>query len=90
MYNKLITKVNALDNKIPSTSELVSRTQYHSEKQNLGKKIEDVDKKIPNTSKLVKKTDSNTTITEVKNIIPSITGLVATKAPTEKVTEIEN
>ena len=47
-------------------------------------------KKIPNTSKLVKKTDSNTTITEVKNLIPSITGLVATKAPTEKVTEIEN
>ena len=45
MDNQLITKVNAIDRKIPSTSELVTKTQYDSDKQSLQRKIEDVDKK---------------------------------------------
>ena len=47
-------KINASDTKLPSTSELVAKTQYNSDKQNLEKKIEDVDKNVHNTSGLVK------------------------------------
>ena len=57
-----MTKVNAIDIKVPSTSVLVSKTQYNSEKQNLQKKIEDVDKKITNTKVLIKKIDYNTNL----------------------------
>ena len=32
VYNQLVTKVNFIDNKIPSTSGLVSKTQYDSHK----------------------------------------------------------
>ena len=53
----MVTKVNATDSKIPSTSGLVTGTQYDLDKQGLEKKFEDVDKKIPNSSGLVKKTD---------------------------------
>ena len=38
VYNRLDTKVNASDTKLPSTSWLVTKTQYDSEKQNLEKK----------------------------------------------------
>ena len=47
-------KVNAGDTKLRSTSELVDKTQYDSDKQNLEKKIEDVDTNVHNTSGLVK------------------------------------
>lgn len=40
------------------------------------KKIEGVDKKIVNTSGLGKKTDYSTKITDIKNKIPGVTGLV--------------
>ena len=49
-YNKLVTKVNAIDTKIASISGLVTNIQYDLYKQGLEKKIEDVDKKMPNTS----------------------------------------
>ena len=47
MYDKLVTKVNFIDNKIPSTGRLVSKTQYDSEKKYL-------EEEIPNTSVFVK------------------------------------
>ena len=53
-HDKLVMKINASDTKLPSTSELVAKTQYNSDKQNLEKKIEDVDKNVHNTSGLVK------------------------------------
>ena len=57
MYDKLVTNANAIDTKGSNTSELVSKRQYDSKKQNLDRKIEDSDKKIPNTNGLVKKID---------------------------------
>ena len=52
----MVTKVNAIDNKIPSTSGLVTKIQFDSDKLGLVKQLEDVDKKMPNTSELVLKT----------------------------------
>ena len=43
VYDKLVIKVNAINTKIPSTSGLLTTTQYDLEKQGLEKKIEDVD-----------------------------------------------
>ena len=57
MYDKLVTKVNAIDDKISRTTGLVKQTSQVSKKKK--KKTEDVYKKIPNTSGLVKKTDYN-------------------------------
>ena len=42
MYDKLIVKVNAIDIKIPSDSELVTQGQYDADKQVLENKINDV------------------------------------------------
>ena len=42
MHDHLVTKVNT---KIPRTSELVTKTQYDSDKQSLLEKIKDVGKK---------------------------------------------
>ena len=55
LYDKFVTKFNAIDNQIPSVTEFVSKTHYDSDKQVLERKIKDVDKKIPNTNGLVKK-----------------------------------
>ena len=40
--DKLVTKINAFDTKIPSTSGLVTKIQYDSGKQGLEKKIGDI------------------------------------------------
>lgn len=56
-YNQLVTKVSAIDTKIPSTSTLVIKSKYDSDKQVVEKKIGYADKKIPNTSGLIKKAD---------------------------------
>ena len=56
MYNHLVSKVNAVDTKIPSTSESVTETQYDSDKYGIEKTIEVVEKNIPYTSGLFKKT----------------------------------
>ena len=53
VYEKLVIKVNAFDSNIPSISGLVTKRQYHSDKQVLKKKIGDLDKKITKTSGLV-------------------------------------
>ena len=64
VYDTLVTKVDATDTNVTSTSRLVSNTQYNSGKKNLKKNIEVVNQKIPNISSgLVKKTDLNTKIT---------------------------
>ena len=62
LYNQLVSKANAIDTKIPSTSELVTKTQYDSDKQDLEKRIEGVDKEVLNTNGLVRDTKYNTKI----------------------------
>ena len=64
--DKLTTKLNVIDTRVPGTSRLLSKIQYHFDKQNLEKNIEVVNKKIPDTSGLVKKIDCNTKITEIE------------------------
>ena len=77
MYDKLVTKVNAIVTKVQIVSGLVSKTHYDSDKQNLEKKIENFNKKILNT------------IGTEKTII-WITDLVSTTVLSAKATEIEN
>ena len=51
----MVIKVNVIDTKMPSTSGLVTKTQYFSEKLGLETNIENIDKNIPYISGLVKK-----------------------------------
>ena len=89
VYDNLVTEVNAIDTKTPTTIGLVTKTQCDSDKKDLERVIENVVKKIPNTSALVKKSDNNTKVTEVENKIPGITNKVTTAAVNVKATEIE-
>ena len=74
---------------IPSTSGLVTKTQYDSEKQGLEKKkTEDVDKKMLNGSGLVKKCDYIIKITEIENKIPDISQAALVALATAKITDI--
>ena len=66
VYNKLVTKVNAID-----TSGFDLETKYDTDKSEL-------ENKIPDTSGLVKKTDYNAKITEIEGKITDISNL-ATK-----------
>ena len=66
VYDKLVAKVNAIDN-----SDFVLKTKYDTDKSVL-------ENKIPDTSGLVEKTDYNTKITDLENKIPDISNL-ATK-----------
>ena len=96
-YDKLVTKVNSID-----TSTFVLKTNYDTDKSELGNKT-------PDTSGLVKKTDYNTKITEmegkipgvsnlgtkaaltaVENKIPSVSNLVKKTDYNTKITEVEN
>ena len=74
VYDKLVTKVNAID-----TSRFVLKTKYDTDKSEL-------ENKIPDTSSLVKKTDYNTKITEIEGKLPDISNL-ATKTA---LTSVEN
>ena len=80
MYDKLVSKVNATDTNKPSSSGLVTKRWYDSDKKNIEKRIEVVDKEISNTNGLIKKTvyntDWNQEIIEIENKISSVTGLV--------------
>ena len=67
MYDKLVTKVNAIVNKVQNTSGLASKTYYGSDKQNFEKKIENLNKKILNTRGLIEKATYNTKRTEIEN-----------------------
>ena len=73
-YNKLVNKVNNIDN-----SGFVLKTKCDSYKLKL-------ENKIPNTNNLVKKTDYNTKIGEIEGKIPSISALATTSA----LTAVEN
>ena len=74
MYDKLVTKVNAID-----ASRFVLKIKCDTDKSEL-------EIKIPHTSGLVKKTDYNTKITKIEGKIPDISNL-ATKAA---LTTVEN
>ena len=79
VYDKLVTKVNAIPLNNVDTSRFVLKTKYDTDKSEL-------ENKIPNTSVLVKKTDYNTKINEIEGKIPDISKL-ATKT---SLTAIEN
>ena len=68
LYNKLVTKVNAIVNKVQSTSGLVSKKNYDSDKQNLN--IKNQNKEIFNTSGLIKQATYNYKLTDIENKIP--------------------
>ena len=68
LYNKLVTKVNAIVNKVQTTSGLVSKKYYDSDKQNLH--IKNQNKEILNTSGLIKKATYNNKLTDIENKIP--------------------
>ena len=57
---------NATDTKIPSISELVTKTQYVLNKQGFEVKIKHIDQNIPNLSGLVERTDYNRKIQRSK------------------------
>ena len=71
IYDKLVTKVNAIPLNNIDTSRCVLKTKYDTDKSEL-------EYKIPDTRDLVKKTDYNTIITEIEDKIPHISNL-ATK-----------
>ena len=78
VYNKLVTKVNAID-----TSDFVLRTKYDTDKSEL-------ENKTPDTSGLVKKTDYNTKITEIEGKIPDVSNLATKTALTTVENKIPN
>lgn len=69
LYKLLVTKFSAFDTKLSSTSGLVTKTKFDSDKEGLQKKIENVYKKIRSTSGLV-----TTQKLQIENKIPSVTG----------------
>ena len=69
-YDKLVNKVNGIDN-----TNFVSRTKYEKDGSGFEDKIDKIEKKIPDISDLVKKS----ALTAVENKIPDISGL-ATKS----------
>ena len=84
-YNKLDTKVDNID-----TSGFVLKNKCDTDKSGLEKKISDVDKRILDTSAFGKKIDYSSTITELENKIPSISGLATNSALTAVQNEIPN
>ena len=80
-YDKLVNKVNGIDN-----TNFVSRAKYEKDGSDFEDKIDKIDKKIPDVSDFVKKTYFNCKITEVEDKIPSTSGL-ATKSA---LTAVEN
>ena len=89
MHNKLNTKVNNLENKIPNASTLIQTNQYNTDKQNLEQKMELF---IKNTwlSGLLTTAVFITKLGDVENKIPEVSGLVIATVLNTKVREIEN
>ena len=85
MYDKVVTKVNAID-----TGVFALKNHCNIDKSGLEKKIDDADKKMANTSGLVKRTDYNAKITEIKGKMSSITGLAFAATFNEVENEILN
>ena len=92
--NKLNTKVNNLENKIPNATSLIHLNQCNTYKQNLEKKMMikklDVDKETSDVSGLVIITVLNTKIVEVENRIRDVTGLETISVLNTKIGEVEN
>ena len=86
----MVAKVNDINTKVPSTSELFSKTQHNSGKQDLEKIFLNVNWKKPNASGLVRKTDLNSKAIKIEDRIPSVTVLVNTADLNRKVTEAKN
>ena len=76
VYNKLNTKVNNLENKIPEATTLIQISQHNADKQGLGKEMVDLIKKIPDVSGTVTTTVAQTNIGEVERKIPDFRGLM--------------
>ena len=68
MYDKLVSKINAID-----ISGFVSKIKCYTDKS-------DVEKKVPDISGLVRKWDYNAKTTEIEGKMSSITGLATTTA----------
>ena len=79
VYDKLVTKVNAIPLNNIDTSKSVLKTKYDTDKSEL-------ENKIPDTSGLAKKTDYDSKISEIEGKIPDVTSL-ATKTG---LTTVEN
>ena len=88
--DKLNTKVNNFENKIPDATTLIHINQYNTDKQNLEKTIGDVDEKIPDVSGLVITTVLNAKIGEVENKIPDTGGLMTITVLDTKTGDIYN
>ena len=76
-YNKLVSKVNSIDN-----TNFVSTTKYEKDVSDFENKIDKIDKKIPDVTNLVKKADFNSKVTETEGKIPDISSLVTKSALT--------
>ena len=74
-YNKLVSKVNSIDN-----TNFVSTTKYEKDVSDFESKIDKIDKKIPDVTNLVKKADFNSKVTETEGKIPDISSLVTKSA----------
>ena len=68
VYDKLVTKVNAIPLNNTDTSKFVLKAKYDTDKSEL-------ENKIPDTSGLVKKTDYGSKISEIEGEIPDFSGL---------------
>ena len=88
--DKLNTKVNNFENKIPDATTLIHINQYNTDNQNLEKTIGDVDEKIPDVSGLVITTVLNAKIGEVENKIPDTGGLMTTTVLDTKTGDVYN
>ena len=99
VYDKLVTKVNAIPLNNIETSDFVLKTKYDTDKSKLEKKknpnlthfvkkakITELENKIPGISNLRTKT----ALTTVENKIPSVTNLFKNAGYNTKITEIEN
>ena len=75
IYDKLVTKGNAVPLNNIDTSKFVFKTKYDTN-------ISELENRIPDTSDLVKKADCNTKITEIESKIPDISNLVTKTALT--------
>ena len=80
-YDKLVAKVNAIDN-----TNFVSRTKYEKNGSDFEDKISEIDKQIPDVSDLVKNTNFDSKISKVEGKILSISRLATSSA----LTAIEN
>ena len=88
--DKLNTKVNNFENKIPDATTLIHINEYNTDNQNLEKTIGDVDEKIPDVSGLVITTVLNAKIGEVENKIPDTGGLMTTTVLDTKTGDVYN